>query len=132
MGLTSGIVDVGNLYDCLAGIYSGQADPDSILEKYHSIRSQKFNEIVNPLSSANIVRLFGQDPDTAGEKDEFLKMCKVGETDERVAQEFARGALALGHDFTEYYDKAREREVNGAVKMPENLSVVAAAVSVID
>lgn len=27
LGLTGGIVDIGGLYDCLAGIYEGRADP---------------------------------------------------------------------------------------------------------
>ncbi|KIX06145.1 uncharacterized protein Z518_04119 [Rhinocladiella mackenziei CBS 650.93] len=104
LGLTSGIVDVGNLYDCLAGIYESVAD-DSILDKYSEIRRQKYHEIINPISSDNIVRLFGQDPDTALEEDEFLKMCKRAETDEDFAREMQNEANALKHDFTQYYRK---------------------------
>ena len=113
MGLTSGIVDIGGLYDCLAGIHAGKADPDFILEKYHEIRSQKFHEIINPISSSNIVRLFGQDPEKAGENDEFLKMCKVAETDEKMQEQFTMASLNLSHDFTQYYDGG---EMNGEVK----------------
>ncbi|KAI1623585.1 hypothetical protein EDD37DRAFT_429969 [Exophiala viscosa] len=104
MGLTGGIVDVGGLYDCLAGIYEGLADP-SILDKYAEIRAQKYNEIVNPISSDNIVRLNGQDPDKALENDEFLRMCKRAETDHEFAKQMQGGVNALKHDFTQYYKK---------------------------
>ncbi|KIW90478.1 uncharacterized protein Z519_09124 [Cladophialophora bantiana CBS 173.52] len=112
MGLTGGIVDIGGLYDCLVGIHDGLAD-DSILDKYSEIRRQKYNEVVNPISSANIVRLFGQDPDKALENDEFLKMCKRTETDEEFAKEFRYGANILKHDFTQYY---RKNPTNGDAK----------------
>ncbi|KAK5551683.1 hypothetical protein LTR46_010278 [Exophiala xenobiotica] len=112
MGLTGGIVDIGGLYDCLVGIYDGVAD-DSILDKYSEIRSQKYNEIINPISSDNIVRLFGQDADTALENDEFLKMLKTAETDLEFAKEFQKGAYALQHDFTQYYKNNNNKEPNG-------------------
>ncbi|KAL2435615.1 FAD-dependent monooxygenase terC [Exophiala dermatitidis] len=105
MGLTGGIVDIGGLYDCLAGIYEGLAD-DSILDKYSEIRMQKYNDIINPISSDNIVRLFGQDPDKALENDEFLKMCKRAETDVEFARQMQNGVNVLKHDFTQYYNKA--------------------------
>lgn len=89
MGLTGGIVDVGNLADCLIGIYQNKAD-SSILEKYDEIRRQKYNEIVDPISSDNIRRLFDQDPDTALENDSFFKDCKRAETDIEFAKEFQK------------------------------------------
>ncbi|KAJ9641657.1 hypothetical protein H2204_002719 [Knufia peltigerae] len=104
MGLTGGIVDIGGLYDCLVGIYDGLAD-DSILDKYSEIRMKKYNEIINPISSDNILRLFDQDPDTAMEKDQFLQMLKRAETDLEFAKEMQNGANALMHDFTQYYSK---------------------------
>lgn len=103
MGLTGGIVDIGGLYDCLVGIYQGLADP-SILDKYSEIRSEKYNEIINPISTGNIVRLFGQDPDKALENDDFLKMCKRAETDHEFAKQMQNGVNALKHDFTQYYN----------------------------
>ena len=112
MGLTGGIVDVGGLYDCLAGIYEGKAT-DKILDLYSEVRRAKYNDIVNPVSSGNIVRLFGQDPDKALETDEFLQMCKRTETDEAFAKEFANGVNMLKHDFTQYYKKELK---NGDVK----------------
>ena len=71
--------------------------------------------MIDPVSSANIVRLFGQDPEMAGEKDEFLKMCKRTETDEKFAREMQEGAKFVMHDFTQYYKK--EDEVNGNGKV---------------
>lgn len=112
-GLTGGIVDIGGLYDCLAGIYEGLAD-ESILDKYDEIRRQKFNEVVDPVSSQNIVRLFGQDPDKALENDEFLKMLKKAETDDELAKQLQKGQNALKHDFTQYYHKdSRKGGANG-------------------
>ncbi|KAK5069304.1 hypothetical protein LTR64_008401 [Lithohypha guttulata] len=102
LGLTGGIVDVGGLYDCLAGIYEGKAD-DSILDKYDEIRRQKYNEIVDPISSSNLRRLFDQDPNTALENDEFLRLCKKAEKDPVLSRQMQRGADALKHDFTQYY-----------------------------
>jgi hypothetical protein len=85
LGLTAGIVDVGGLYDCLIGIYEGKAD-QSILDKYSNIRRQKYLEIVDPISSENLRRLFGQDPNKALENDEFLQLCKSTETDPKFSR----------------------------------------------
>lgn len=117
MGLTGGIVDIGGLYDCLLGIYEGLADP-SILDKYAEIRAQKYNEIVNPISSDNLVRLFDQDPDKALENDEFLKMCKRAEKDHEFAKQMQGGVNALKHDFTQYYNKkgTQKGTQNGALE----------------
>lgn len=82
MGLTGGFADVGGLYDCLYGIYSGQAD-DGILDKYGDIRRQKYQEVIDPISSGNLRRLW--DPD-AIEDDEFIKAIRRAETD----KEFGR------------------------------------------
>ena len=99
MGLTGGFADVGGLYDCLYGIYAGKAD-DSILDKYDEIRRQKYNDIIDPISSSNIRRLW--DPKVI-EDDEFIKMVKRAETDKEFAAEMARGMGSVMHDFTQYY-----------------------------
>lgn len=102
LGLTGGIVDVGGLYDCLFGIYNGLAD-ESILTLYDEVRRAKYNEIINPVSSENIRRLFAQDPEMALEKDEFLKLVKKAETDVKIRDMLNEGAKALQHDFTQNY-----------------------------
>ena len=104
MGLTGGIVDVGGLYDCLMGIYEGKAD-DSILDMYDTIRRQKYHEIVDPISSGNIRRLFDQDPDKALETDEFLQLCLRTAKDREFSREFQSGVNGLKHDFTQHYNK---------------------------
>lgn len=92
LGLTGGIVDVGGLFDCLVGIHEGKAD-ESILDKYSEIRSQKYKEFIDPLSSSNIRRLFDQDPDEALQKDEFLKLCKKAEMDIDFSREMQMVSL---------------------------------------
>ena len=83
MGLTGGFADVGGLYDCLYGIYSGKAE-DSILDKYDEIRRQKYQEVIDPISSGNLRRLW--DPDTI-EDDHFIQMLKRAEKDKEFARE---------------------------------------------
>ncbi|KAF2850846.1 FAD/NAD(P)-binding domain-containing protein [Plenodomus tracheiphilus IPT5] len=104
MGLTGGIVDVGGLYDCLVGIHTGQAT-DSILDSYDEIRRQKYKDVVNPISSGNFRRLFGQDPETALENDEFLNLVKNSESDRELAKNIQLGANVLQFDFTTLYNK---------------------------
>ena len=127
MGLTGGIVDIGGLYDCLAGALTGKADAESILEKYHEIRSQKWREIINPVSSSNILRLFKQNPDTALEEDDFLKMCVQMEKGF-----YKQDVMGLTHDFTQYYGQSA-KEVNdseaGEKFDKEPVQVMAAAVT---
>lgn len=85
LGLTGGIVDVGGLADCLSGIYENKADV-SILDKYHEIRSKIYNELTDPVSSENLLRLCEQDPEKAMDNDEFLQFCKKAETDAAAAK----------------------------------------------
>lgn len=134
MGLTGGIVDVGGLFDCLVGIYEGQAD-DTILDKYSDIRRQKYNEIVNPISTQNILRLFDQDPEKALENDEFLQILKRAESDEDFAREVQGGINLLKHDFTQYYHKAPETNGDnsaGNAHPAPTVPLQAAAVGVAD
>tara|TARA_R110002003_G_scaffold111_12_gene9484 strand:- start:6243 stop:6596 length:354 start_codon:yes stop_codon:yes gene_type:complete len=86
MGLTGGIVDVGNLYDCLRGIYENKAD-ESILDKYNEVRRKVYLDLIDVISSANIRRLFALDPDRAVEQDEFFQMVKKAETDEDFSRQ---------------------------------------------
>lgn len=104
LGLTGGIVDVGGLSDCLEGIYSGQAD-DTILDIYDTVRRAKYNEIVDPVSTGNLRLLFEQNPETALEESEFLKMCKKAETDPEVGALQRKAADALQYDFRQHYRK---------------------------
>jgi hypothetical protein len=86
LGLTGGIVDIGGLYDCLVGIFEGKANLD-ILDKYDTIRREKYWTIVDPTSSQNFERLWGQDPDTAAEKDPFFLLCHRAAKDKELSQQ---------------------------------------------
>lgn len=102
LGLTTGIVDVGGLYDCLIGVYEGKAD-ESILDKYSEMRRQRFQTVTDPISTENIKRLYSQDPEKALENDEFLKFLNSIENDKKAQLEFMRGPFALQYDFTQHY-----------------------------
>ncbi|KAL0780701.1 hypothetical protein CaCOL14_002036 [Colletotrichum acutatum] len=81
MGLTGGIVDVGDLFDCLTGIHDGQAD-DDILDKYDHYRREKFNQFTNPVSEANLKRMTS-DPDEVETNDPgIVAMRGADKTDE--------------------------------------------------
>lgn len=79
-------MDVGGLYDCLVGIYESKAG-EEILNTYSDVRRAKYNDVVNPISSENLVRMFKADPDSVLETDEFFKMCKRAETDLEFSKE---------------------------------------------
>ena len=81
LGLTGGLADIGSLYECLVGIHEGKASLD-ILDKYDEIRQQKFNQIINPVSIANLERMFA-DPNTVLEHDQGLqRVIEVGKNAE--------------------------------------------------
>ncbi|KAM0717487.1 hypothetical protein Q7P37_007339 [Cladosporium fusiforme] len=101
MGLTGGFADVGGLFDCLYGIYSGQAN-DSILDKYDEIRREKYWKVIDPVSSGNLQRLWHPAKEDI-EKDEFFQTIKKAETDREFARKMAEGMNAVMHDFTQYY-----------------------------
>lgn len=123
MGLTGGLVDAGNLFDCLYGLATGQLD-DSILDKYSEIRIQKYNDIINPISSSNIRRVWDPSPE-AIKADPFFQAVERAEKDEKFAEEmkkvslslymklnveysaigltYFQGLSAVMHDFTQYY-----------------------------
>lgn len=89
MGLTSGICDVGGLYECLAGINKGIAY-DSILDKYCEKRREKYLTVVDPISSANFKRLWEKTPEETVKTDEFLSMLEKGEENPLLAQELTK------------------------------------------
>lgn len=88
LGLTGGIVDVGNLFDAFIGIHKGLAD-EKILDKYSEIRKRIWEDIIDPMSRENFRRLHDQDPDQARQKDEFFQICIKAEGDDKLSQELA-------------------------------------------
>ncbi|KAI8714023.1 putative monooxygenase [Fusarium sp. LHS14.1] len=105
LGLTGGIVDVGGLYDCLAGMYDNKTS-EAILDIYNRIRRQKYQDIIDPISSDNLRRMFTIHPDEALQKDEFLKLCKKAETDDQLRIEMINSVHNLSYDFTQHYNSS--------------------------
>lgn len=101
-------MDVGGLYDCLYGIWSGQAT-DDILEVYNTVRREKYTTIIDPVSSSNLERMFRTDPDRVLESgnDEFFNMCLRAEKDVEFAKEMVAGVNAIQYDFTKHYTSAK-------------------------
>lgn len=85
-------MDVGGLCDCLVGIYCGKADP-SILDIYSDVRRKKFEDIADPISTANLNRMFTIHPDKVLESDGFLQMCKNSESDPELAHKMLQVRL---------------------------------------
>lgn len=52
------------------------------------MRRAKWTDIIDPISSENIRRLFAQDPERAAETDEFLQLINRVERDEELKKEF--------------------------------------------
>jgi 2-polyprenyl-6-methoxyphenol hydroxylase-like FAD-dependent oxidoreductase len=86
MGLTGGMVDAGNLADCLIGLAEGIAN-DDILDKYDEIRRAMWHNIINPVSSDNIIRMHTINSDEVLDKDEFLKMLNKAEKDPKLMEQ---------------------------------------------
>lgn len=137
LGLTGGIIDVGNLFDCLRGLYKNKAD-ESILDLYSDIRRKVWTEVIDPISTGNMRRLSKQDPDRAAAavEDPFLQACAKAQADPKMALNLNRvctslpgflrstkltsshlrlqAIYSLQHDFTQYHKKD-VRVAGGAV-----------------
>lgn len=82
--MTGGLVDAGNLFDCLNGIHQGLAN-DDILSRYDVVRREMYNNIIDPVSSDNIRRLW-HDPTVAEKEDKFLEMCRMADADPNISR----------------------------------------------
>lgn len=103
LGLTGGIVDIEGLFDCLRGVHCGKADK-GILKRYSEIRVQKWREIVNPISTANLERLFKSDPSTVMATDESLQKMKKSEDDPELSKSIQNSGFELKHDFEQEWN----------------------------
>ena len=79
LGLTGGIVDAGNLADCLVGISQGVAD-ESILDKYDEVRRNMWHKFIDPISSSNIRRMHPANLDHVME-DPFFELLEEAKKD---------------------------------------------------
>ena len=97
LDLNGGMVDAGNIADCLIGMLDGETD-DSILDKWDEVRRGKWHNVINPVSSANLKRLNQKDPDAAIQQDEFFQLLKLAERDPNWLKGFG--------DVCHFYDQA--------------------------
>ncbi|KAF2156271.1 FAD binding domain-containing protein [Myriangium duriaei CBS 260.36] len=128
MGITGGFVDVGGLYDCLAGIWDGKAD-ESILDLYSEKRIEKYKTVIDPVSSENFRRVHDADPKTRLERDEFMQLCNKAKGKEDEMRDLLMGSFGVRYDFTQHYtDKqgvvgdtlaAKGMEFSSGVKIPQ-------------
>ncbi|TDZ34588.1 FAD-dependent monooxygenase terC [Colletotrichum spinosum] len=102
LGITGGFVDVGGLYDCLAGIWDRVAD-EGILDVYSAKRIEKWKTVIDPISQENFRRVSDKDPATRLERDEFMQLCKRAENDAGFMKELLMGTLDVRYDFTQHY-----------------------------
>ncbi|OHE95379.1 FAD binding domain-containing protein [Colletotrichum orchidophilum] len=104
LGITGGFVDVGGLYDCLAGIWDGVAN-ESILDLYSEKRRDKWRTIIDPISQENFRRVSDADPATRLERDGFMQMCVRAGKDPVFMRELMMGSFDVRYDFTQHYKK---------------------------
>ncbi|KAK3314130.1 FAD binding domain-containing protein [Apodospora peruviana] len=109
LGITGGFVDVGGLYDCLAGIWDGKADP-SILEIYSEKRIEKWKTVIDPISQENFRRVRDKDPATRFERDEFMQLLKKGEADRSFLKDLLLSFMEVRYDFTQHYKDKEDGE----------------------
>ncbi|KAI1825668.1 FAD binding domain-containing protein [Xylaria intraflava] len=105
MGITGGFVDVGGLYDCLAGIWDGKAD-DLILDLYSEKRIEKWKTVIDPISSSNFRRVSDKHPDTLMERDPVLQAFKAAENNPGAQRKMAFAPFSVRYDFTQHYTEA--------------------------
>ncbi|KAM5347485.1 hypothetical protein ACJ41O_010490 [Fusarium nematophilum] len=101
MGLTGGLVDVGDLFNCLAGIHDNRATPD-ILDKYDHFRREKYKKFINTISESNLKRMKSDADDVEANDPDLVAMREADKSDQ-AAIAFQLGVLGLAHDMTQCY-----------------------------
>ena len=87
--MTSGLCDVGGLYECPSGIYKSIAD-NSILDRYSEVRREKYITMVHPISTAIFKRLWEKTPNETIETGEFFWMLRKGEDDPTFSEKLTK------------------------------------------
>ncbi|GKT58612.1 FAD binding domain-containing protein [Colletotrichum tofieldiae] len=112
LGITGGFVDVGGLYDCLAGMWAGLAD-ETILDLYCEKRREKWRTVIDPTSQENFRRVSDADPGTRLERDAFMQMCQRAEGDPDFMRQLMMGSFDVRYDFKQHYNKVDGKGANG-------------------
>ncbi|KAL2205523.1 putative monooxygenase [Sarocladium strictum] len=92
LGLVGGIADVGCLCDALDGLNKGLTD-DSVLDEYSRIRREKYQTIVDPISTANFKRLWENEPEQVFAEDEFFQLIEKANKDEKLMDQLREACL---------------------------------------
>lgn len=103
LGLLGGIVDVEGLFDCLRGVHCRKADK-GILNIYSDVRIKKYQEIVNPVSTANLKRLCQSDPSNVMQTDAFLQKVRQSESDAELSREMQNASYLMKYDFEQHWN----------------------------
>jgi len=122
LGLTGGMVDAGNLADCLVGVAQGIAK-ESILDKYCEIRREMWHKFINPISSSNIIRMHPENLDHVQEDPFFIMLEEAKKDPEKMKQLVTvnplrcvmangQGIDIIQHDFTQYYEPSAHRRLS--------------------
>lgn len=114
-------MDAGNLFDCLIGVYTGNAD-ETILDEYSKIRREKYQQLVDPISSANLRRLWDTSPEIEQQRDDFFKFCKECEKDVEALKLALLSVNTLKHDFRQMW-RTENRE-DGKIHVDKSDSTV--------
>jgi 2-polyprenyl-6-methoxyphenol hydroxylase-like FAD-dependent oxidoreductase len=85
IGMTSGLIDAGNLTDCLVGIHEGRAGTD-ILDKFDTVRRDIYHKIIDPLSTSALQRQWTANPKKLVEDDPFIQ---------KISEAFGHENLAM-------------------------------------
>lgn len=104
LGLAGGIVDVGGLADCLIGLHYNKAD-ESILDIYSQVRREKYQQFIDPISSATLIRMSDKEPSTILQRDESLQMIKNTAGDPIKTRQLVNGINVIDYDFTKHYNE---------------------------
>ncbi|KAF5578856.1 monooxygenase [Fusarium pseudocircinatum] len=108
LGLNGGIADVGSLSDCLAAIYTGDADA-SILDVYSRVRREKWQSHIDPVSQRTMKMVFSN-PTAIIPDHPLYKMCKMLESEQDALKKHGKSGpdpLILQYDFSQHFNYPR-------------------------
>ncbi|KAL1837366.1 hypothetical protein VTJ49DRAFT_3948 [Mycothermus thermophilus] len=101
LGITGGLVDVGGLCECFAGMWDGRAD-ESILDVYSEKRMEKWRTCVDAVSRANLGRMAMMEKD--GDQGTQAES-KV--SDGAAVRAKLLAGMEMRYDFTQHYRDAK-------------------------
>ena len=108
LGITGGFVNVSGLYDCLAGIWYGKADP-SILDIYSEKRKEIWYNVIDAVSQKNFRRVTERDPQGNPPKEQWEMFVSGVDNDPELRKKLLMQRLGIRYDFTQHYTSHESR-----------------------